>query len=60
MSEKRQMSRRAGLKALGAVGAGMALGGSVGLQAKQAVAGQEKPPANVVDVATGRMAKGHS
>jgi hypothetical protein len=64
MSEEHAVSRRATLKSLGAAGAVVALGG---LRAaaqqpdpKASASGPGRQTANVVDVAVGRMAKGHS
>jgi hypothetical protein len=68
MSERHVVSRRAGLKRLGAAGAALVVGGAAlplaGQEAKPAERGtrnvQDKPAPNAADVATGRMAKGHS
>ena len=64
MSDEHCVSRRASLKSLGAMGAVMALGGpaaaSPQADPKPVKGDQAKPPVNVVDVATGRFAKGHS
>ncbi len=70
MNEEHPVSRRASLKSLGAVGAAIMLGGAAPTShqadpkaqgdAKPAQGDKEKPAANVVDVAVGRMAKGHS
>lgn len=64
MSEEHRVSRRAGLKSLGAMGAVMVLGGpAAGApqgDSKPARSDQAKPTLNVVEVATGRFAKGHS
>jgi hypothetical protein len=64
MSQESSVSRRASLKSLGAVGASIALGGPAAAmrqaEPRPAPAGQEKPRVDIVDVATGRFAKGHS
>ncbi len=61
MSEEHRVTRRAGLKGLGAMGAVMALGGVAAAQeqAKPAAA-PDKPASNVVDVAVERFTKGHA
>ncbi len=64
MSDEHSVSRRASLKTLGATGALLALGGTEAASrqgaGKPAASTQDTPAVNVVDVATGRFAKGHS
>ncbi len=64
MRDEHGVSRRESLISLGAIGAAMAFGGAAAAQspgdAKPAQGDKDKPAANVVDVAVGRMAKGHS
>ncbi len=64
MSEERSISRRSALMTLGAVGAAAALNPTRTASAQIAPPAVQtvgaKPAANVVDVAVGRMAKGHS
>ncbi len=65
MSEEQSgVSRRASLKCLGAAGAVLVLGGTAAAarqgDPKPAAGSQDKQAVNVVDVATGRFAKGHS
>ncbi len=65
MSERQPVSRRASLKSMGAMGAVLVLGGRPAAaqspgEPKPAQAVADKPPADVADVAVGRMAKGHS
>lgn len=63
MSEQHSVSRRESLKTLGVVGAAIALGDAVAAQEpapKAAASAQARPAANVVEVASSRMGKGHS
>ncbi len=62
MNDEHSFSRRASLKALGAAGAALALGGAAGAQTPDSPTVPSGPldKQTVVDVAVGRMAKGHS
>lgn len=64
MSRDLCLSRRASLKSLGTMGAAVLLGAPAAAQRpadpKPAAADKDKQPVNVVEVAAGRMAKGHS
>ncbi len=55
------VSRRGSLKTLGAAGAALVLGGPAAAASQaQPAGGPDRQPTNVVDVATGRFAKGYS
>jgi hypothetical protein len=64
MSREHLVSRRASLKGLGTMGAALALGQAAAAAgptgSRPAEGSQEKTMVDVVEVATGRMAKGHS
>lgn len=64
MSEEHSVSRRASLKSLGAMGAAIVCGGAAATprqaEPKPARSDQGKQAVNVVDLALGRFAKGHS
>jgi hypothetical protein len=64
MSDEHSVSRRVSLKSIGAIGAVLVVGKAAAIagQADPKPAGnkQDKPVANVVDLASSRFMKGHS
>ena len=64
MSQEHPVSRRASLKSLGTMGAVLVLGQAARTsgqtEPKPPAVNQGKPTVDVVDVAMGRFAKGHS
>jgi hypothetical protein len=60
MSEEHDVSRRAALRIRGAVGAVTALDAALQATPASAPAALDSSGATVIDVAVGRMAKGHS